>query len=170
MARTRRPTAGSPRVEFHAATLDPSVQCGPRRRLVAIERYLGIEQLRFGDRLRVSIEADALARRSRVPSLILQPLIENSIKYAIARRAEGGTISIVARVEGERLTIAVRDDGPGLPAGGACKGVGLANTRERMSVLYGDRQRFEVRNLDGGGLEVRLDLPFNPRSSDEPCA
>jgi len=153
----------------HTLDSDP-VQCVPLDdELAVIERYLGIEQLRFGERLRVRIDADRDARRGRVPSLILQPLIENSIKYAIARRAEGGTITIVARVEGDRLSIVVRDDGPGLPDGGAGKGVGLVNTRERLNVLYGDRQRFDVSSLDSGGLEVRLDLPFNPGSHPEAC-
>ena len=65
--------------------------------------------------------------------------------------------------------IDVHDDGPGLPDGGAAKGVGLVNTRERLQVLYGARQRFEVRNLDHGGLAIRLDLPFDPGSRAEDC-
>lgn len=125
--------------------------------------------MRFGERLRVLIEADADARRGPVPSLILQPLIENSIKFAIARRAEGGTIAIAARVQADRLIISVCDDGPGPPATAAANRVGLANTRERLNVFYGDRQRVEVRNLDNGGVEVRLDLPFDATAHTRAC-
>jgi len=153
----------------HTLDSDP-VQCVPLGdEIGAIERYLGIEQLRFGERLRIRINADAEARRGRVPSLILQPLIENSIKYAVARRAEGGTIAIDAQVRGDRLHVVVRDDGPGLPVEPASNGVGLANTRERLAVLFGDRQHFGTRNLDPHGLEILLDLPFDPAPHAGAC-
>ncbi len=146
----------------HTLDSDP-VQLVPLgEELGALERYLGIEQLRFGERLRVRVQADAEARRGRVPSLILQPLIENAIKYAVAPCAAGGTIGIGAEVRGDRLHILVRDDGPGLPPTIAGNGVGLANTRERLRVLYGSRQHMGTRNLAPRGLEILLDLPFDP--------
>lgn len=146
----------------HTLDSDP-VQLVPLgEEILALERYLGIEQLRFGERIRIRIDAGAEARRGRVPSLILQPLIENSIKYAVAPRADGGTIEIAAQVRGDRLHILVRDDGPGLPPNPSGTGVGLANTRERLRVLYGARQHMGTRNLDPRGLEILLDLPFDP--------
>ncbi|ANB16985.1 sensor histidine kinase [Dokdonella koreensis] len=146
----------------HTLDSDPVQLVALGEELDALERYLGIEQLRFGERLRVRVEAGAEARRGRVPSLVLQPLIENSIKYAVAPRADGGTIEIGAQVRGDRLHILVRDDGPGLPPKTSCTGVGLANTRERLRVLYGARQHMGTRNLAPRGLEILLDLPFDP--------
>jgi len=102
-----------------------------------------------------------------VPSLILQPLIENAIKYAVAPCAAGGTIEIAAEVRVDRLHILVRDDGPGLPPTIAGNGVGLANTRERLRVLYGARQHLGTRNLAPHGLEILLDLPFDPASDGD---
>ncbi|WP_300619080.1 histidine kinase [Dokdonella sp.] len=151
----------------HTLDSDP-VQCVPLGdEIAAIERYLGIEQVRFGERLRVRIEADEFARRALVPSLILQPLIENSIKYAIQRRAEGGCIEVLARTTASRLVVCVRDDGPGLSSALGAGGVGLANTRERLRVLYGDRQQVRAGNREEGGFEVCLDLPLRPADSTE---
>lgn len=154
----------------HSLDSDPMQRVPLGEELEAVARYLAIEQLRFGERLAVAVDASAEARRARVPSLILQPLIENCIKHAVARRIEGGRIAIAARVQGGELHVAVRDDGPGLPAAPAPDGcgVGLANTRERLQVLYGDAQAVHVRNLAPQGLEVCLVLPFEPAAADAP--
>ena len=99
-----------------------------------------------------------------MPSLLLQPLIENAIKYAVARRVEGGTLELSARRIDGMLEIALRDDGPGFadPSGEPPpgNGVGLRNTRERLRVLSGERQSFVLRNRRPQGAEIVLRLPF----------
>lgn len=151
---------------------DPEQKVTLDQEIGAIKRYLAIEQLRFGDRLKVAIAVTPPAGTALLPSLILQPLIENAVKYAVSRREEGGSIDILARVDGETLDIAIRDDGPGSAdfrpgngRGGA--GVGLANTRERLRVLYGARHHFAIRNLQPHGAEVRLQFPFNHAATEE---
>jgi signal transduction histidine kinase len=154
----------------HSLDSDPMQRVTLGEELEALARYLAIEQLRFGERLRVDVQASAEARIALVPSLILQPLIENCIKYAVAKRIEGARIAIAAGVRGGDLVVSVQDDGPGVPetpVEHGC-GVGLANTRERLRVLYGDAQTVEVRNLAPQGLEVRLTLPFEPASVAAP--
>src|SRR5690606_31962555 len=122
------------------------------------------------ERLRVDVEIEPACWSALLPSLLLQPLVENAIKYAVARRVEGGTIGLRATREGERLRLSVIDDGPGwaaldhggVPLDSAPRGnrVGLANTRDRLRVLYGERQRFELRNREEGGFAVSMTLPF----------
>jgi len=142
---------------------DPVQRVTLAQEIDATNQYLGIEQLRFGERLRVHIDVAEEARNALVPSLILQPLIENAIKYAVSRREEGGSIELEARIKGDELQIALCDDGPGCTnngerAGG--HGVGLANTRERLRVLYGARQEFSIGSRLPRGAEVRIRLPF----------
>lgn len=143
---------------------DPVQRVTLAQEIEATNLYLGIEQLRFGERLRVRMDITREACDALVPSLILQPLIENAIKHAVSRREEGGTIEIEARRDGDSLAIALRDDGPGkadvAEHSNRC-GVGLANTRERLHVLYGARQGFEATNRAPHGFEVRLRLPFD---------
>ncbi len=145
---------------------DPVQKVTLKQELEAIHLYLGIEKLRFAERLNLSSDIEPGVYSAQLPSLLLQPLIENAIKYAVAKRIEGGSIEIAARRDGEMLEIAVRDDGPGfdhamddLPAG---NGVGLRNTRERLRVLYGAKQSFTMRNRTPRGAEVLLRLPFEP--------
>ena len=140
-----------------------------REELMAIELYLDIEKVRFSDRLSVELNVADDAYRCSVPSLLLQPLVENCIKYAIARAEAGGTIRVVARRDGDVLTLIVDDTGPGQERAseGAQKdadetggvGIGLQNTRERLMTLYGDQ--FEVSNEHSplGGRRVRIALP-----------
>ena len=107
-------------------------------------------------------EIDEAALTGLVPSLILQPLVENSLKYAIAPREEGGRLRIIAQLEGPKLKLAVADDGPGLPIGvnlGEGRGVGFRNTRERLAALYGDHQTLAVR-FARPGLRLEITLPF----------
>ncbi|HSE11975.1 MAG TPA: histidine kinase [Rudaea sp.] len=150
---------------------DPVQRVTLAQEIDATNQYLGIEQLRFGERLRVRIEVADDARDALVPSLILQPLIENAIKYAVSRREEGGSIEIDARRNGSDLCIALRDDGPGCSnkgerAEGNGHGVGLANTRERLRVLYGERQEFGIGNREPRGAEVRIRLPFEAAAKE----
>lgn len=123
--------------------------------------YLEIEQLRLGDRLRVTWDVAPEALPARVPSMLLQPLVENAIQHGIAPSTRPGTLLIRARRDAEALELHVHDNGPGLAAAGTIgnhTGVGLANTGSRLQRLYGERQSFELAN--DHGLRVRVRLPF----------
>jgi len=154
----------------HSLDNDPMQRVTLKQELDAIGLYLDIEKTRFAERLRLEIEIEPACWSALLPSLLLQPLVENAIKYAVAKRVEGGTIGLHASREGERLRLSVVDDGPGWPAldhGGvppdnAPRGnrVGLANTRDRLRVLYGAQQSFDVRNREEGGFMVTMTLPF----------
>lgn len=132
-----------------------------------VRSYLAIEQARFRDRLRVAISVDDDTLDARVPHLILQPLVENAIRHGIAPRAAVGSLTIGARRIGDRLHLLVRDDGPGIDervadgnGDGARAGIGLANTRARLERLHGTNFTLEVCNAVDGGLEARIELPF----------
>ncbi len=141
---------------------DPMKKVTLRHELDALNLYLGIEKLRFGDRLRLEFDVDEQVTAAQVPSLILQPLVENALKYAVAPREEGGRLRIEAHEIDGHLRLVVQDDGPGLPVGvelGAGRGVGFRNTRERLAVLYGDRQQIAVR-FSRPGLRIEVSLPL----------
>jgi signal transduction histidine kinase len=132
-----------------------------------VRRYLEIEQVRFGDRLSVEIDVAPEACRAWVPALLLQPIVENAIRHAVAPREEGGRVRIEARrlddVAGARLQLSVTDDGPGIATNGSKGnggGIGLANTRERLRHHFGPAQRLDLRAVEGGGLRVLVELPF----------
>ncbi len=129
--------------------------------LALLDRYVEIQRARFGDRLTVDIRiADDRARQVLVPSLLLQPLVENSIRHGIGTRAGAGRIEVVVDRRSSHLLIEVRDDGRGLD-GRLKEGVGISNCRSRLRALYGDSAaRFEIVNRDGGGAAVRIELPF----------
>jgi two-component system, LytTR family, sensor kinase len=122
-----------------------------------VQRYLEIEQVRFGERLAVRIAVEDEAWTARVPAMVLQPLVENAIRHAVAPRTEGGRIEIGAKIEGRGLRVWVADDGPGLDANGNT-GIGLSNTRERLHQLYGSAHRFEL--VNGKGLRAEMVLPL----------
>jgi sensor histidine kinase YesM len=130
-----------------------------------VQRYLDIEQVRFGDRLTLRVSVDDNVWKARVPPMVLQPIVENAVRHAIAVRTSGGRIDVTARREGDRLHLTVEDDGAGLSAtpNGATNGggIGLANTRERLRHLYGDNQHLILDRGVLGGLRVRFDLPFH---------
>jgi signal transduction histidine kinase len=126
-----------------------------------LERYLEIEQTRFSDRLRVSFDIDPRANELLVPSFVLQPLVENAIRYAIAPRSGPGSIAVAARTGDHRLLITVTDDGPG-PRDNFTDGVGLGTTRARLEKLYGGNQRFTLLRGPAGGAVASLDLPARP--------
>ncbi len=135
-----------------------------KQELDFLDKYLKIEQTRFQERLRVEMKIDPGALDSLVPNMILQPLVENAVRYGIAPRATGGLIEIrAARADG-MLHLDVCDDGRGLPAensqGLRKSGVGLANTRARLERLYGTSHRFELNNSPGHGLTVSLAIPY----------
>lgn len=133
-----------------------------------IDNYLDIEVVRFGrDKLRVFKELDPVSLDVMVPSMLLQPLVENSIKHGLSTKLEGGSIFLRSRVSDASLTIEVEDDGVGMgsaqmlerPAGLGEGGIGMANIAERLKVLYGESARMTVDSRDGKGTLVRLRLP-----------
>ena len=129
-----------------------------------LDHYLAIQRIRFGDHLRIETDVAADVRRAAVPSLILQPLVENAVRHGLASRASGGTVTVTARPAGDRLEIRVQDDGVGLPRGwrldtGA--GVGLSVTRERIAELHPNgSSRFTVTSRASGGTNVDISLPL----------
>jgi two-component system, LytTR family, sensor kinase len=130
--------------------------------LEAQRKYLEIEQTRFEDKLQVRFDIEPGLESARLPSLILQPILENAIKYAITPRAQGGSIYVSAKRDGELLRIAVEDDGPGLPVAGDTRrrGVGLANARERLEVIYGEHAGLTASNREPHGCRVEIWLPL----------
>jgi two-component system, LytTR family, sensor kinase len=150
--------------EFLRYTLDqdPMKKVTLRQEIEALDLYLGTERLRFGERLRLEYAIESSALDALVPSLLLQPLLENSLKYAVSAREQGGMIRIEGRTREGLLELSVIDDGPGLREGaapGERRGVGLRNTRERLAVLYGENCRFAVLNSHPG-LRVEMALPL----------
>jgi signal transduction histidine kinase len=150
--------------EFLRYTLDqdPMKKVTLRQEIEAMNLYLTTERLRFGERLQLEFAIEERALEALVPSLLLQPLIENAVKFAVSPSERGGTIRVEGRARGSMLELAVADNGPGLNTGaapGAGRGVGLRNTRERLAVLYEDRHRFAA--LDNKpGLRIELGLPL----------
>jgi two-component system LytT family sensor kinase len=134
-----------------------------------IDDYLDIEVVRFGrDKLRVVKDLDPASLDMLVPSMMLQPLVENSIKHGLSPKVEGGSIILRSRVEGERLIVEVEDDGVGIsgdgflevPSGVGGSGIGMANVAERLKVLFGDSARMIVNNSASGGTLVQISLPL----------
>ena len=126
-----------------------------------LHRYLDIQRARFGDRLQVTFAIADAARSAQVPGLLLQPLVENSIKHGIGARSGAGRISIAAQREGNALVIEISDDGRGLRDGAVVEGVGLSNCRARLAALFGsDSVGLTIANRDGGGAVVRITMPF----------
>jgi two-component system LytT family sensor kinase len=134
-----------------------------------VQRYLDIEQMRFNDRMTVRFDVAPDTLGAQVPSMVLQPLVENAVKHGISRRRGAGRIEVRSRRSTDTLELSVRDDGPGFagaPAG-ARTGVGLVNTRARLEQLYG-AEGFEMYRGDapGGGALVRITLPFRLAEAD----
>ena len=139
----------------------------------ALKLYLDIERTRFEERLRATFEIAPQAMEARLPSLILQPIIENAVKYAVTPAEDGADIAVdirvVPQVDGPRLVITVADTGPGIdftalqgeaPVTTSGTGVGLPNIRDRLAQAYGDDHRFELEPNDPNGLIVLIDIPF----------
>jgi two-component system LytT family sensor kinase len=142
-----------------------------REELSFTDDYLGIEVVRFGaEKLRVVKEIEPDTLELLVPCVLLQPLIENSIKHGLEPRLQGGTITLRSRILGTKLIVEVEDDGVGMPEGRAREvgfvsrgaGIGMRNVRERLEVLYGNSARFEVFSRPGRGTRVTLEIPMAP--------
>jgi two-component system LytT family sensor kinase len=138
-----------------------------REEVEFIDNYLDIEVVRFGnDKLRVVKELDPASLDVMVPSMLLQPLVENSIKHGLASMVEGGSIYLRSRLAEETLIIEVEDDGVGMAATtGEARttrgaGIGMANISERLQVLYGDTARMTIDSHEGKGTLVRIRLPL----------
>jgi two-component system, LytTR family, sensor kinase len=140
-----------------------------------IDNYLAIEVVRFGrDKLRVIKELDPASLDVVVPSMLLQPLIENSIKHGLAPKVEGGSIYLRSRLADSKLIIEVEDDGVGMgsaqleQSSWAGMGIGMANISERLQVLYGDTARMTIDSHEGKGTLIRIRLPLVEAASSVP--
>jgi two-component system, LytTR family, sensor kinase len=142
-----------------------------REELTFTDDYLGIEVVRFGaEKLRVVKEIDPSTLELLVPCMLLQPLIENSIKHGLEPRLQGGTITLRSRIQGAKMVVEVEDDGVGMAEGRAREvgfvsrgaGIGMRNVRERLEVLYGNSALFEVFSRPGRGTRVTLEIPIAP--------
>jgi two-component system, LytTR family, sensor kinase len=130
-----------------------------------LKLYLEIEKMRFEERLRPHFHIDPTVMRAHLPSLLLQPLIENAIKYAVTPQEEGADIAIELRRDVDRVLINVSDTGPGADAlyqvrAAQSTGVGLANIRDRLAQAYGDNHRFETQSEITGGFRVFIEIPY----------
>lgn len=143
---------------------DPMQKVTLAEELEAISLYLDIEKVRFEERLQLVEDVEPQARKALIPSLLLQPLVENAIKYGIAQLEEGGTLSIAARVFGGELLLELADDGPGVALENGeipgASGVGLRNTRDRLRELYGTRHGFRLGQTDPNGLTISIRIPY----------
>ena len=127
-----------------------------------LQRYLDIQKMRFGDRLQASVDIPAELLDAQVPDLLLQPLVENAIKHGIDSRAAGGAVRVSGSRDGGSLLLRVYNDGPGTPMDWQAMrtGVGLGNLRTRLNILHGDESGLELKQAEGGGVEVLVTLPF----------
>ncbi len=145
-----------------------------------LKLYLEIERMRFEERLRTKFQIEPDTANALLPSLLLQPLVENAIKYAVSPQELGAEITIAAQLVGPNLRITVSDTGPGLQSGGSnnrltgvtfdggeqvSTGVGLANIRDRLAQAYGESHRFETMEPAEGGFAVLIEIPFERRES-----
>lgn len=145
---------------------DPALKISMEQEIAALMLYLDIERTRFGERLTLQFDVDEAAKRAQVPSLLLQPLAENSIKYAIAANENGGTIKLKATVQGGDLQIELTDTGPGpvsnRPTPRTGRRVGLHNTLQRLKTLYNDAYLFDINLHPSGGLKINIRIPYDP--------
>jgi two-component system, LytTR family, sensor kinase len=128
-----------------------------------VRQYLGIEEMRFSDRLRPVFAVDPALLTALVPEFVLQPLVENAVRHGLAKRSMATLLRIEARREGADLLLSVTDDGPGpdIAAPVTAEGVGLGTTRERLATLYGERARLELVRTPEGGASSVVRLPYH---------
>jgi sensor histidine kinase YesM len=152
---------------------EPTAQVTVAQEVETLKLYLEIEKMRFEDRLRPKFHIEAAVAGARLPSLLLQPLVENAIKYAVTPQEEGADISVEARKSGDRVLITVQDTGPGADAAYTVRaeqstGVGLANIRDRLAQAYGPEHRFETQTNIQGGFNVTIEFPYSVEAPEEP--
>jgi two-component system, LytTR family, sensor kinase len=151
--------------ELLRSTLDESAQAErtAEQEMDFVARYLDIMKIRFQDRLEVVTELDPRARAALLPTLILQPLVENAVKHGVARVRQGGRIVVRVERAGDRLRLTVRDNGPGVgPGAEEGGGLGLSNTRQRLQQMYGAGQDLRLTRLAEGGTLAEVEVPFRP--------
>jgi two-component system, LytTR family, sensor kinase len=168
----------------HTLVSEPGSKVTVAQEIETLQLYLGIERMRFEERLRTEFRVDPEAANAQLPSMLLQPLVENAVKYAVSPQEEGARISLTAQLVGRRLRIAVSDTGPGLREGmprasypnalagvgrTVSTGVGLANIRDRLAQAYGEDHRFEIRNPPEGGFTVIIEIPYEAAEREEPA-
>jgi two-component system LytT family sensor kinase len=144
-----------------------------RSELDLVDRYLQIERIRLGDRLAVEYRVDESLLGAMVPSLILQPIVENAIRHGVSRRSSPGTVVIRGGRHGNALTLDVENDGPGLRADWLLQrdaGLGLRNCDARLAALYDSEGRIEVTAREGSGVRVRITIPLRFESQGERAA
>jgi two-component system, LytTR family, sensor kinase len=162
-------------IEDLGVLLRQSLDCKDRteitlaQELTLLERYLSIQRVRFAERLEIKMEIEPAALTTMVPPMLLQPLVENSIRHGIERRMSGGTITISAAAVGDQLHIQVLDNGVGVPRNWRMEnasGLGLRVTRERLEALYPEcaEDCFTIRRRETGGTEVAIHLPLHGES------
>ena len=165
----------------HTLVSEPGGKVTIAQEVETLQLYLDIERMRFEERLRTVFKIDPAAAQASIPSMLLQPLVENAIKYAVSPQEEGAQISLSAQVLGPRLRITVSDTGPGAQARRAIEreagmmgsrpvstGVGLANIRDRLAQAYGEDHRFEIRSPAEGGFTVIIEIPLERVEVEEP--
>ncbi|QZD90876.1 histidine kinase [Qipengyuania aurantiaca] len=158
----------------HTLVTQPGGKVTVAQEVETLKLYLEIERMRFEERLQTEFRVEERASKAQIPSMLLQPLIENAIKYGVSPQEEGAEISLLAQIVGPRLRITVSDTGPGVDVGGMADdlpavmathkrrdstGVGLANIRDRLAQAYGDDHRFEIRSPESGGFTVLIEIP-----------
>ncbi len=144
-----------------------------QQELLFLQKYIDIQQTRFQDRLKVETDVDPVVLSALVPNLILQPLVENAIRHGIAPRRTPGLIKLSVWRDPDDLWIEVRDNGVGLPRGprpAAIEGVGLRNTRARLTQLYNDDHMLVLDDAPGGGCCTRIRLPYREHGREEATA
>jgi len=165
----------------HTLVTQPGGKVSVAQEVETLKLYLDIERMRFEERLRTEFRIDPAAARATIPSMLLQPLMENAIKYGVSALEEGAQITLSAQVVGDRLRIAVSDTGPGLQGSRrtdiienspttdntSSTGVGLANIQSRLQQAYGENHLFEIRTPAGGGFTVIIEIPFERAISPE---
>ncbi|MBW3166960.1 sensor histidine kinase [Qipengyuania flava] len=164
----------------HTLVTQPGGKVTVAQEIETLQLYLGIEQMRFEERLRSDFRVEPDAAKAQLPAMLLQPLVENAIKYGVSPQEEGAEIAIVAQVVGPRLRVTVSDTGPGMTMNNIeaglpavrptharrdSTGVGLANIRDRLAQAYGEEHRFEIRSPESGGFSVLIELPFETEES-----
>ena len=169
----------------HTLVTQPGGKVTVAQEVETLQLYLEIERMRFEERLQTNFRIEERAAKAQIPSMLLQPLIENAIKYGVSPQEEGAEISLLAQIVGPRLRVTVSDTGPGVDVGGVADdlpavmatrkrrdstGVGLANIRDRLAQAYGDDHRFEIRSPESGGFTVIIEMPHEFADEEEPSA
>ena len=159
---------------FRYALGAPESMVSVQAELAIVEEYLAFQGLRFGDRLRWKIDARPAALTARIPRFTIQPFVENAVRHGIEPREEGGAVTVEARRKGNRLSLVIGDTGVGMKlpprgrgAGGlrpASEGIGIANVRKRLELMYGAAAHLSIKSEPGAGTQVRISFPAEPVS------